>query len=369
VASSFVESWWRRLPGIACAALIAVAGKWLAGVVSLQVALWSGLNPAGHDARSLVSGISMAVLLGLVWRNTAGLHDALRPGLTWVVKTGLRVGIVLLGFKLALGTAGEVTGRALPIVALCIATALAFVTAVNNRLGLPRRLGALIAVGTSVCGVTAIVATGPAIDATEDETSYAVACITIFGLLALFTYPWIAHTAFGATPMVAGIFLGTSIHDTSQVAGASLMYSETYSAPLALQAATVTKLLRNMSMAFLIPFIAARFRTGGARLSASQVRSAVPGFVCFFLGAIVARTLGDLVVPASGLGAWQAGLDVAASVSTWTLSAALAGIGLSTDLARLRGLGVKPLFVGFVAALAVGAVSATALGVLYGFGR
>jgi uncharacterized integral membrane protein (TIGR00698 family) len=360
------QVWRQRVPGIAWAAIIAAAGKWLATALSVQVARLSGLDPAGHDAQSLVSAISVAVVLGLIWRNTAGVHPVLRPGLAWVVKTGLRFGIVLLGFKLALGTAGEISRTALPVAAICIASALLIVTFINNRLGLPRRLGALIAVGTSVCGVSAIVATGPAIGATDDETSYAVACITIFGLLALFTYPWIAHAAFGPSPMLAGIFLGTSIHDTSQVAGASLMYQETFSAPLALQAATVTKLLRNMSMAVLIPLIATRFRADHRRLTLKEIRSAVPGFVFLFLGAIALRTIGDAVLAGSpeALTNWKAFLGAANTASTWALTIALAGIGLSTDLAKLRGLGLKPLLVGFAAALSVGVVSYLSLTLL-----
>src|SRR2546423_10412369 len=102
----------------------------------------------------------------------------------------------------------------LPIIVVCITTALVVVTFVNRALGLPRRLGTLIAVGTSICGVSAIVATAPIIGAEDDETAYAVACITIFGLLALITYPFVAHQLF-ATPVQAGTFLGTAIHDTS----------------------------------------------------------------------------------------------------------------------------------------------------------
>jgi uncharacterized integral membrane protein (TIGR00698 family) len=364
---TFARAWWKWLPGIALAATIAVLGKWLAGALSVYAARLSGLDPSGKDAHSLVSGIAVAVVLGLIWRNLAGLPDLFRPGVSFMVTTGLRVGIVLLGFKLALGTAGQITGIALPVAAACITAALLVVTTLNDRLGLPPRLGALIAVGTSVCGVTAIVATGPAIGASEDETSYAVACITIFGLLALFVYPWVAHAAFGSSPMLAGIFLGTSIHDTSQVAGASLVYQEAYSAPVAVQAAAVTKLLRNMSMAAIIPFIATRFRTDGRALTFRDVRAAVPVFVFAFVAAVAARTVGDVVVaggiPSGGVeagmaGAWKGFLDAAATVSTWALASALAGIGLTTDLARLRGLGWRPLLVGLVAAMCVGMVSA-----------
>jgi uncharacterized integral membrane protein (TIGR00698 family) len=362
--------WWKRLPGIALAATIAVLGKWLAASLSLNMARLSGLDASGKDAHNLVSGIAVAVVLGLIWRNLAGLAAVFRPGVAFMVKTGLRIGIVLLGFKLALGTAGRITSIALPVAAACILTALSVVTYLNDRLGLPRKLGALIAVGTSVCGITAIVATGPAIGASEDETSYAVACITIFGMLALFAYPWVAHVAFGSNSLLAGIFLGTSIPDTSQVAGASLVYQEAFGAPLAVQAATVAKLLRNMSMAVLIPLVATRFRTDRRTLTFRDVQTAVPMFVLAFVAAVVLRTVGDAVAArGSMLGvaepwvvtAWTTFLDGSAMVSAWALAAALAGIGLITELARLRGLGWKPLLVGLVAALWVGIVSAVSL--------
>ncbi len=364
---TIARMWWKRLPGIALAAAIAVLGKWLAASLSLNMARLSGLDASGKDAHNLVSGIAVAVVLGLVWRNLAGLPAVFRPGVAFMVKTGLRIGIVLLGFKLALGTAGRITSIALPVAAACILTALSVVTYLNDRLGLPRRLGALIAVGTSVCGITAIVATGPAIGASEDETSYAVACITIFGMLALFAHPWVAHVAFGSNPLLAGIFLGTSIPDTSQVAGASLVYQEAFGAPLAVQAATVAKLLRNMSMAVLIPLVATRFRTDRRTLTFRDVQAAVPVFVLAFVAAVALRTVGDAVTARLGAAepsvvtVWAMFLEGAATVSAWALAAALAGIGLTTDLARLRGLGWKPLLVGLVAALWVGVVSAVSL--------
>ena len=291
-----VRAWATWLPGIALAAALAVLGKWLAQGLSLGVAALSGIDPAAPDSRSLVSGIAVAVLLGLVFRNLGGLPAVCRPGVGFMVTTGLRVGIVLLGFTLALGTAGRISGTALPVAAACICAALLVTTFLSRFVGISATLGALIAAGTSICGVTAIVALGPAIEASEDETSYAVGCITIFGLLALFTYPWLAHALFGSSPLLAGIFLGTSIHDTSQVTGASLIYSEAYAAPAALQAATVTKLIRNVSMAVLIPFIATRFRTGGRALTIPDLKAAVPGFVLAFLVAIALRTAGDLVL-------------------------------------------------------------------------
>lgn len=361
----------RRLgPGILAAGVVAVVGAFAADHLSVLIAGVSGIDPSDKNAHHLVSGISLAVIIGLLVRNTLGVSAVLHPGIAWILKTGLRVGIVLLGFKLALGTTGTITGKALPIVIACIGTALVVVTIFNNWLRLPPKLGALIAVGTSVCGVTAIVATGPAIDADENETSYAVACVTIFGLLALFTYPWLAHHFFSLDPLLAGIFLGTSIHDTSQVAGAGMIYQEAFGEPLALQAATVTKLIRNMSMAVLIPLIATRFGNGGngsGRVSFRQIKDAVPGFIFLFLLAIALRSLGDFAFDADSTKTefWVKFLDGAGWVSKWALAGALAGIGLNTDLVKLKGLGIKPLLVGFVAAAVVGLMSFGALSLLY----
>jgi uncharacterized integral membrane protein (TIGR00698 family) len=368
-----VRAWGAWLPGVALAAALAVLGKWLARGVSTAVASLSGLDPTAPDSRHLVSGVAVAVVLGLVFRNLGGLPERCRPGVVFMVTTGLRAGIVLLGFRLALGTAGHITGTALPVTAASIVAALLIVKGLSRVVGVSARLGALIAAGTSICGVTAIVALGPAIEASEDETSYAVACITLFGLLALFTYPWLAHALFGASPVVAGIFLGTSIHDTSQVTVASLIYQEAYRAPAALQAATVTKLLRNMSMAALIPLIAARFRAGGRTLTIRDMKAAVPGFVLAFLAAIALRTAGDVVVAAASArewagadvtAGWQSFLDGAGTVSAWMLATALVGIGLTTDVRKLRALGWRPLAVGFAAALSVGLVSAASLSAL-----
>ena len=156
-------------------------------------------------------------------------------GLKFCLRQVLRPGIMLLGLRLSLAAVGQIGLVGLPVIVGCIAVgARRWSPGSTRALGLPRRLGSLIAVGTSICGVSAIVATGPVIDAEEDEVSYAVACVTLFGLLALFSYPFLAHGLFRGDARLAGLFLGTAIHDTAQVAGAGLMYRQQYGAPEAL---------------------------------------------------------------------------------------------------------------------------------------
>jgi hypothetical protein len=135
------------------------------------------------------------------------------------------------GFAWSLLGAGRFTVVALPFVVTAIAIGLLTVGLLGRYLGLSRQLSGLIAVGTGICGCTAIVATAPLLKANEAEVSYSIACITVFGLAAMFFYPYVAHYLFADQPAFAGLFLGTSIHETAQVAGAGLMYESQFNAP------------------------------------------------------------------------------------------------------------------------------------------
>ena len=97
---------------------------------------------------------------------------------------------------------------------------------IARLLAVPRRLGLLLAIGTAVCGCTAVVAMAPLIRARHAETAFAVTCVVLFGCIAMLFYPWVASHFLAASPVHAGIFLGTAIHDTSQVIGAALIYSQ-----------------------------------------------------------------------------------------------------------------------------------------------
>jgi len=346
------------LPGFALAFALAWAGYFLSELFGRRMRFEPGKSP--------VSPVTIAVLLGLVLRNTVGVPKVYEAGLRFCLKTVLRLGIVVLGLTLSMKAIGRDVLASLPIIICCIGTALILVTLINRALGLSRRLGTLIAVGTSICGVTAIVATAPIIEAEEDETAYAVACITIFGLLALMIYPFLAHGLF-ATPVQAGTFLGTAIHDTSQVAGAGLAYAQQYKADAAMKTAITVKLVRNLSMSVIIPLMAILYRrrevadASNRKGMVQKWHQVVPLFVIAFVAMACIRSVGD-----SGGGKafgllpqeqWKLVDTSARFYAPWLLATALGAVGLGTGLARLRRLGLKPFSVGLAAALSVGAVS------------
>lgn len=282
-------------------------------------------------------------------------------GLQLALKRILRIGVALLGIRLSLAAAGTIGLVALPIVFCCIATALFFVTRIGAMVGLPPRLSTLIAVGTAICGNSAIVAIAPVIEANDDEVSYAVGCVTLFGLVALIVYPYLGHILFEGEPTLVGLFLGTAIHDTAQVAGAGMVYLAQFGTPEVLDSATVTKLQRNMFMLAVIPLMA--FYSQRSRQTSSvgaQIRAALPLFVFGFLAMSLLRTIGDVGPHPFGLlspETWHAFIATATQTAMLFLTVAMAAVGLGTSFTRLRGLGFKPLAVGLAAALLVGIVS------------
>mmetsp|Transcript_29982 Transcript_29982/g.56046 ORF Transcript_29982/g.56046 Transcript_29982/m.56046 type:complete len:454 (-) Transcript_29982:263-1624(-) len=361
------------LPGLAASALVMQGGFWGAEGFGKVVLAAQGLDPSGS---SPVSGIPVAILLGAGLRRYLGdLPEMLKPGVALCTTTVLRAGIVCVGAKLSalemasLGVAGA------PAVVACIGTGLVFVTWLGARVGLPPRLSALLAAGTSICGVTAITALAPVIGATQREVSYAVANVVVFGTLGMLCYPYLAHHLFEHSEQI-GIFLGLSIHDTSQVMAAALTYKQVFADEIALKTAAVTKLTRNVLLATVLPALAwhtassGEGKEGSARekkktLTWSTLKKCLPLFVLGFIGTACLRSIGDAMLDndqkAYGYFEAEEWKTVTNTIGSqiggrYLLGTAMAGVGLSMSVANLKegGLGMRPFLVGSSGALVVG---------------
>ena len=181
--------------------------------------------------------------------------------------------------------------------------------------------------------------------------------------------PCKAHGWFSADAFRSGLFLGTAVHETAQVVGSGLVYQEYFGEPAALNAATVTKLVRNLSMLVIIPLMSIiyhRRSAGGA--PPRNWWSMIPLFVLGFAGMSLLRTLGDMGDPAFGLldsAQWMLAVGWTKAAAEICLGIAMAAVGLGTSIAGLKKIGLRPLGVGFVSAILVGAVSAALIALLY----
>jgi uncharacterized integral membrane protein (TIGR00698 family) len=355
--ASPAATWLRlALPGIAVAAILALLAKGLASEVA------SGI---GGLPKLPISPVMVAVLLGMLWRNTLGVPRIATDGLQWVMRGLLRTGIALVGLRLTLSGATAIAVNALPVALACISVGLLGATFVGRLFGVPPRLAVLLAVGTAVCGATAVIAVSPAIRARNDETAFAVTCVVLFGCIAMLTYPALAARFFGPTPVYAGIFLGTAIHDTTQVIGAGLIYSQQHSAPAALAAASVAKLLRNLSIIFLVPAAAwlartRKFEAGEPDTSSpsSGAVQLVPFFVIGFVACVLLRTAGDVFTGGTALApTWHDWMIAGQNASELFLICGMSAVGLSVAFNQMWRIGWRPLAAGLLVAVLVGACS------------
>ncbi|HKX99051.1 MAG TPA: putative sulfate exporter family transporter [Steroidobacteraceae bacterium] len=326
--------------------------------LALVIALAIGAKLVSLATGGQVSAILCAVLLGVLWRNLAGIGGWADPGIHFARYKLLRIGIALIGLRLTLALLAKVSLIAVPIVIACVAIALIAGVALGRLFGVSAGIQRLLAAGTAICGCTAIIAVAPIIKAREQDIGISIACVVLFGSVAMVGYPWIAHAVFGHDVAAAGLFFGASIQDTSQVVGAAMIYAQQFDAPDAVAVAGLTKFLRTFGLLVLVPVAAmwmARIEATGDSTHATGLRrSALPAFVIAFIVLVGVRTAGDAWLDGPG---WQALLGYAQQASELLLLCGMAAVGLGITFAHLLEAGWRPLAVAFLAATATGATA------------
>ena len=314
-----------------------------------------GIELLGYD-KSPISTAMIAILLGMFFGNIFKVRDGFQKGLDFTREYILKFGIICLGIQLKPFEFLNFGKIAIPLIIICIISVLIVIKLLIKKLKIPTRMAYLISIGSTVCGTTAIMATAPVIKANKNEVSYAIANITLFGILSMLVYPYFANFYFDSEPLLVGLFLGTSIHETSQVAAAGLIYEQQFNSPETLNIATVTKLIRNTFLIIMIPLFAFLYNRGKTKEKNYSILSIFPYFVLGFVGMIVLRNVGDQLFISDLNNNWDETTNTIKFFSKIFLTMAMAAIGLSTNLKDIKSMGYKPFLVGFIAMLTVGIV-------------
>ncbi len=309
--------------------------------------------------KSPISTVLIAILLGILMGNAFTPRPGMMVGLDFTQQYILKLGIIFLGIRLSFEELIKFGSIAIPLIICCIVGVLILVKLLIKKVPISSKMSYLIAIGTSVCGATAIVATAPVINAKKSEVAYAIANITLFGVIAMIIYPYFAEWYFDNDSLKTGLFLGTSIHETSQVAAAGLIYDQQFNSPETLNVATVTKLIRNTFLVILIPLFAFLYNRGELKGQNYSILSIFPYFVIGFIGMIVVRNIGDqFVTPNSNTyDLWINLIRYLKTLATLFLTMAMAAVGISINLNELKLMGYKPFVVGLIAAITVGLIS------------
>ena len=338
------------IPGVVLALVFCLFSQGINNVLAIEIF---------GTPKSPISTVLIAILLGILMGNAFTPRPGMMIGLDFTQQYILKLGIIFLGIRLSFSDFIKFGSIAIPLIIICILGVLVLVKLLIKKVPISSKMSYLIAIGTSVCGATAIVATAPVINAKKSEVAYAIANITLFGVIAMLVYPYFAEWYFNNEALNAGLFLGTSIHETSQVAAAGLIYDQQFNSPETLNVATVTKLIRNTFLVILIPLFAFLYNRGELKGQNYSILNIFPYFVLGFIGMIIVRNLGDQFFPLGNHNheIWINLIGYLKTLATVFLTMAMAAVGISINLGELKSMGYKPFVVGLIAAVTVGIIS------------
>jgi uncharacterized integral membrane protein (TIGR00698 family) len=320
------------VPGLIGACVIAVLAVWLRRLPLLSV----------------ISPMMLAMLIGMTLNNVTCQPSWMKDGILFSQRRLLRIAIVLLGLQLTFTEIVKLGLTGLVILAAALGSAFFFTVYVGRYLGVDEKLAKLIAAGTSVCGASAVVAANTVVCGREEDVTYAVACVTIFGTIAMFLYPLFPELLH-LSAREFGLWTGSSIHEIAQVVAASFDQGQ-----VAGEMGTVAKLSRVMMLAPLVISLdllcraESRNATDLKPASTSPRAPAIPWFVVGFIAATGVNSAITIPVELKSHLMW---------LTTFLLTIALAAMGMHTDLAKLRRKGFRPALLGALASLFIGIFS------------
>jgi uncharacterized integral membrane protein (TIGR00698 family) len=326
------------VPGVLLLAAIGWLGKFIEQSANAY-------GKAHHLHLPNVEYVLWAILIGLAVSNTIGVPALFRPGVA-TYEFFLKTGIVLLGARFLLGDVLKLGGVSLGLVVLELAVAFTLMTFLGRWFGLKPKLTSLLAVGSAVCGVSAIIATKGAIDADDEDSSYAIAAILALGALALFTFPLIGHWLH-LSDRAYGLWAGLAVDNTAEASAAGALYSDA-----AGKIAVLAKTTRNAMIGFVVLGYAIYWASQGqAKRIEGKAKFLWQKFPKFVLGFLLISILASV----SFFNKDQIG--ALGNLSRWAFLLTFAGVGLRTNFRELKAQGLRPFAVGAIGEIVIAVVT------------
>lgn len=326
------------VPGIALLAVVGYAGKFIEQSIARY-------GKAHHMVLPNVEYVLWAILIGILITNTVGLPRIFRAGVA-TYEFWLKAGIILLGARFILGDMLRLGGISLTLVFVELALALTFMTYLGRGFKLSPKLITLLAVGSSVCGVSAIIATQGAIEADEEDSSVAIAAILALGAISLFVFPVVGH-ALHMSDHAYGLWTGLAVDNTAEATAAGALYSDA-----AGKFAVLAKTCRNALIGFVVLgyalFWASRGQAAAIGNKGAFLWRKFPKFVLGFLLISALATFGVFSKPQ---------LTTLGNLSRWAFLLTFAGVGLRTNLRDLMKQGARPFLVGAIGEIAIAVIT------------
>ncbi len=279
----------------------------------------------------------VALVIGFCLVNFGFVKEWAKPSLDLAAGRILKIGICLLGFRLAFSEITEIGSPIGIIVVIAVVIIVFFgIQKISTTFSVNKSLSLLVASGFSICGVSAIAAMKPLSGADEEETGYAVGLVTLFGSIAVFVFP-IVHEIFQLDENLFGWWIGLSVHDTGQVVAAASAVSES-----TLDSAVLVKMCRILMLAPLLMFVS--ITQQNREKIKTKWSLPIPFFIVGFIAAATIRStslFSDELIQNIG------------QVRNFLITIAMFGLGSGVRIRGLKKLGRQPMALGFVSWIAV----------------
>jgi uncharacterized integral membrane protein (TIGR00698 family) len=335
------------IPGLLLLVAVGYGGKLIEQSIN-------GYTKAHHIPFPNIEYVLWAIVIGLIIANTVGVPRIFQAGVA-TYEFWLKTGIVLLGSRFLLGDVAKLYGVSLTLVAVAITLSLVFMHLLGRAFKLKPKLTSLLAIGSSICGVSAIIAAKPSIDADDEDASYAIAAILALGAISLFTFPAIGH-ALHLSDKAYGLWAGLAVDNTAEATAAGAIYSKA-----AGDVAVIAKTTRNALIGFIVLGYAIYWASRGQAQTvgnkAAFLWQKFPKFVLGFLLISLLATVGFFT---------KAQIGSLANLSRWAFLLTFAGVGLRTSFRELGKQGWRPFAVGAIGEVFIALVT---LGLVFGADR
>jgi len=330
-----------------------------------------GIAAFAISVRYGAPGMLMALLVGLAGHF---LYDfeRIRPGVDWTARSILRVGVALLGLRIAFADVISVGVPPILLVLFAMLTTIVLGIAISRSLGLSREFGALSSGSVAVCGVSAAIAIStvlPKNEESERDLAVVVAGVTTLSTMAMIIYP-LGNLFLHLPDHQMGIVLGGTIHDVAQVVGAG--YSISHDAG---DIATIVKLMRVSALLLVVVGIYTWIghhakkeasANNTAAPAAGRTQYLPPFLIAFFVLAAANSFLAPDASPLHEM--WKPVVKAGVTASQWFLLISIAAIGIKTNLRKIAEVGWKPVIALVAQTLIMLAVVLTGVLVFHNFG-
>lgn len=272
---------------------------------------------------TVIGALVLSLMLGMMFQLYRPAIQKAESGIGFISNKFLRLGIILLGFKLNLIDLAHAGVKTILFAMVIVSGMIVLTYNIARKFGVSKRLAILTAGGTSICGAAAVMGISPQIKVSKEQEAakhndevLAVAIVAILG--TVFTLIEIAiKPLLHMTSMQFGVMAGGSLHEIAHA-----IATGSAGGSVSLSAAIITKLSRVLLLAPAALIIGIWYQHQDKTNDGEKGKLPIPWFMAGFL---LASVIGTFVPMSAGL------LNLLVKLAYLVLGMAMAALGMSVN--------------------------------------